>query len=221
VTWRQGLGVAALGTCVLLAVGGSGADTPSASPATHDSPRTLQQLLDQAGTDLAFSPLLAAYSCPVERGPVKEGSDADRYKVGSTLSANVAQMRIRPKPSSYPKNNRVTSTELHGWSITAYLKQYKQESDGDIHLVIEDGAGRTMIAELPYGSCVPSTSRWRTQIASARAAFARAYSASTSWKYTHRLMDLHGIGYMDPLHGQTGVAPNGVELHPVTYIYFR
>jgi hypothetical protein len=34
-------------------------------------------------------------------------------------------------------------------------------------------------------------------------------------------MDLHGIGYMDPLHGQIGVAPNGVELHPVTYIYFR
>jgi hypothetical protein len=217
---RHGIEAAALGTCLLLATGGGGSGAHSGSTAER-APLTLQQIMDQAGHDLPFSPLLASYSCPVERGPVKEGSDADRYKVGSTLAANVAQMRIRPKPSSYPKNNRVTSTELHGWSITAYLKQYKQESDGDIHLVIEDGAGRTMIAELPYGSCVPSTSRWRTQIASARAAFARAYSASTSWKYTHRLMDLHGIGYMDPLHGQTGVAPNGVELHPVTYIYFH
>ena len=218
--WRRGVGAATLGTCLLLAGCGAGSGTQSAPPADR-GPLTLQQAMDQAGHDLPFSPLLASYSCPVERGSVKEGSDADRNKVGSTLSANVAQMRIRPKPSSYPKNNRVTSTELHGWSVTAYLKQYKQESDGDIHLVIEDGAGRTMIAELPYGSCVPTTSRWRTQITSARAAFTRTYSVSTSWKYAHRLMDLRGIGYMDPLHGQTSVAPNGVELHPVTYVYFH
>jgi hypothetical protein len=72
---------------------------PSQSSAAT-SPLTLQQLLDRGGHDLPFSPLLASYSCPVERGPVKEDFDADRYKLGSTLVANVAQMRLRPKLSS-------------------------------------------------------------------------------------------------------------------------
>jgi len=31
---------------------------------------------------------------------------------------------------------------------------------------------------------------------------------------------LHGLGYFDFLHGQDGVAPNGIELHPVTDIVF-
>ena len=26
---------------------------------------------------------------------------------------------------------------------------------------------------------------------------------------------LTGVGYFDPIHGQSGVAPNGIELHPV------
>eukprot|EP01013_Petalomonas_cantuscygni_P024583 TRINITY_DN46233_c0_g1_i1.p2 TRINITY_DN46233_c0_g1~~TRINITY_DN46233_c0_g1_i1.p2 ORF type:complete len:218 (-),score=38.35 TRINITY_DN46233_c0_g1_i1:210-863(-) len=31
---------------------------------------------------------------------------------------------------------------------------------------------------------------------------------------------IRGIGFFDFLHGQTGVAPNGMELHPVLYIDF-
>jgi hypothetical protein len=182
---------------------------------------SLQQLLDRAGHDLPFDPQLAAYACPKERGVVKEGADADRNRVGSTLAASVAQMRARPKPSSYPSTRRTTTTEFHVWSVTAYLTQYRQEGDGDIHLVIKDSAGRSMIAELPYASCVPSSSRWRSQILAARSTFTRTYNATTGWHYVHRLVDLHGIGFMDPPHGQTGVAPNGVELHPVIYVHFH
>jgi hypothetical protein len=29
-----------------------------------------------------------------------------------------------------------------------------------------------------------------------------------------------GVGFFDFLHGQTGVAPNGIELHPVLKIEF-
>lgn len=210
---------------VLTAALGLGAflagSSPSTSPVQAQRGPTLQQLLDRAGSDLAFYPQLASYSCPVERGPVKEGSDADRYRVGSTLAASITQLRARQKPSTYPRNNRVTTTELHVWSVTAYLTQYKQESDGDIHLVIRDSAGHSMIAELPYGGCVPSTSRWRSQIASARATFAHTYAATTSWHYVRRIVDLHGVGFMDPPHGQTGVAPNGIELHPVIYVHFH
>jgi hypothetical protein len=212
---RGALAAAVLGTGLLTTV------LAPASPRQVAAP-SMQQLLDQAGHDLPFVPQLASVSCPVERGPVKEGADADRNRVSSTLvNTSVAALRTRPKPSTYPKNNRVTTTEFHIWAVTAYLTQYKQESDGDIHLVIKDSAGRSMIAELPYGSCVPSTSRWRTAILSARSTFGHTYAVSTSWHYVHRLVDLHGVGYMDPLHGQTGVAPNGVELHPVIYVHFH
>ena len=30
-----------------------------------------------------------------------------------------------------------------------------------------------------------------------------------------------GIAFFDPLHGQEGVAPNGIELHPVLMIDFQ
>lgn len=201
------LGAAVLGAAVLGSVSPA-AGTPAAA-------LSVQQLLDQAGHDLPFNPQLAAVSCPVERGPVKEGADADRNRVSSALvSTTVAALRTRPRPSTYPKNNRVTATEFHVWAVTAYLTQYREESDGDIHLVIKDSAGRSMIAEMPYGACVPSTSRWRAAILSARTAFGHTYALSTSWHYVHRLVDLHGVGYMDPLHGQSGVAPTASSCTP-------
>jgi hypothetical protein len=36
-----------------------------------------------------------------------------------------------------------------------------------------------------------------------------------------RAVDVRGLGFFDVLHGQSGAAPNGLELHPVIYIRFR
>jgi hypothetical protein len=204
-----------------VAIVAGAAATPAMSHHSAAEP-SLQALLDSPGVDLPFDPQLAAVACPVERGPVKEGSDRDRYKVSTTVTkVSLAYLRGRAKPTSYPKSNRVTSTELHTYQVTAYLTQYKIESDGDIHLVLKDSSGRSIIAEIPYGGCVPTSSRWKSKIASARSTFTAKYHVTTSWHYVHRLVDVRGIGFMDPLHGQTGVAPNGVELHPVININFH
>lgn len=181
---------------------------------------SLQSLLDTPKVDLPLLSQLASVSCPVERGPVKEGSDADRFKVStSVVKTSVSYLRARPKPTSYPKNSRVTAAELHTYQVTAYLTQYKVEADGDIHLVLKDASGRSMIAEIPFGSCVPGASRWRSAIASTRASFVARHDATTSWHYAHQLVDVRGIGFMDPPHGQTGAAPDGLELHPVIYLH--
>ena len=183
---------------------------------------SLASLLGESGVDLPFNPQLASVSCPIERGPVKEGSDADRYRVSTTVvKTSVAYLRSRPKPSTYPRTHRITSAELHTYQVTAYLTQYKIEADGDIHLVLKDSSGRSMIAEIPFGACVPSVSRWRTSIASARLYFLSRLHTTTSWHYVHRLVDVRGIGYMDPPHRQTGAAPNGLELHPVIYLHLH
>lgn len=217
---RRLLPAALLGT---LALGALAAAPTGITTSAQPQQLSLQQILDRAGQDgLPFDPQLAAVSCPVERGPVKQGSDADRYKVSTTVNpVSVYYLRGRPKPTSYPRNNRIAPYELHTYAVTALLKQYKVEPDGDIHLIIKDSSGRSMIAELPYVSCVPTTSRWRTQISTARSTFIHTYPVTTSWRYTSRSVTLRGLAFFDVLHGQTGVAPNGIELHPVIYVHFN
>jgi len=214
---------AALAAAVL-AVALAPSPSPNPGPGTVAAAPSLQQPLDDE-TDRGgapFDPALAALSCPIERGPVKEGSDADRYRVSTTITAtSVAYLVSRPKPSSYPNNNRLVPYERMTWQLTATLLQYKQESDGDVHLVMQDSAGRQMIAELPYSPCVPTSSRWQAAIAAARASFNHTYTPTTSWHYVRRTVTLKGLALFDPPHGQTGAAGNGIELHPVTAVTFH
>ncbi len=213
---------AALAAAVL-AVALAPSPSPNPGPGTVAAAPSLQQPLDDE-TDRGgapFDPALAALSCPIERGPVKEGSD-DRYRVSTTITAtSVAYLVSRPKPSSYPNNNRLVPYERMTWQLTATLLQYKQESDGDVHLVMQDSAGRKMIAELPYSPCVPTSSRWQAAIAAARASFNHTYTPTTSWHYVRRTVTLKGLALFDPPHGQTGAAGNGIELHPVTAVTFH
>lgn len=211
------------GTAFLGAVALTAALAPNVGDGAAAPASSLQQILDRAGRDsLPFNPELASVSCPVERGPVKMGSDADRFRVSTTVvSTSIGYLRARPKPTTYPRNNRIAPNELKTWQVGATMTQYKIESDGDIHIVLRDSTGHTMIAEIPYLSCVPTSSRWRSQIASARAAFAHSYYATTSWKYTKRSVTVRGLGLFDPPHGQTGASTNGIELHPVTAITFH
>src|SRR5207248_2375591 len=123
--------------------------------------------------------------------------------------------RAKPKPSSLPPNNRIVNVETTDWWLEMKLVKFKTESDSDIHLVIADANGRTMIAELPSPSCVSSSSVMRSAIAHARSKFGSYYSASGTWHTVNRTMRLRGAGFFDYLHGQTGVAPNGVEIHPL------
>lgn len=173
---------------------------------------------DEAGDN----EVVLASGCGVERWPVKTGTDADRSRVStSVVSTSIAALAARGKPSHYPTNNRIAPTELHVWQVTATVTQYKEEADSDIHLVLTDSARRSMIAEIPSPNCVGSTSRWRNNISSARAAWTHSYPVSTSWHHIHRSVTLNGLGFFDPPHGQTGAAQNGIELHPVIHVQLR
>jgi len=75
-----------------------------------------------------------------------------------------------------------------------------------------------MIVELPDPGCTPraSTSA-RKRMRIARSAVLAACGTPTS---TFRRLDgtatVTGVGFWDFPHHQTGVAPNAIELHPVT-----
>jgi hypothetical protein len=46
------------------------------------------------------------------------------------------------------------------------------------------------------------------------------YGVTTAFKATNRKVVVRGIGFFDFFHGQTGMAPNDLELHPVVALRF-
>lgn len=166
----------------------------------------------------------AATSCGAWRWPVKTGSDADRFKVDKTaIVTSIRHLRSLKPPSSFTgfQDHRFRGAERHTWQLDRVrLTAYRIEDDSDIHLVIRDAAGKTMIAEIPRPGCVPRKSLWRAQIAAARKAFMARDHATTSWKHVHQRITLRGLGFFDEIHNVTGQAPNGIELHPVTRVRF-
>lgn len=46
-------------------------------------------------------------------------------------------------------------------------------------------------------------------------------TVSSKAQKLRRVVTVTGVGFFDPIHGQTGVAPNGIELHPLLSIDFH
>src|SRR5258708_3810461 len=167
------------------------------------------------------APILA--QCGVERWSVKTGTDRDVGSMNLTSSpANtILTMRGWPAPSPIPPNNRVSPYETTQWVLNATLTQFKLESDSDYHLILSDASGNTLIAEIPAPSCVGTGSVFASGIQNARNEFDAKYTATSSFQTANIPVQVKGVGMFDFLHGQTGVAPNGIEIHAVLDIIFN
>ncbi len=173
-------------------------------------------------TVLAALSINSLGQCGVERWPVKTGTDADSKLVSlnSVTPTTIANLAALPAPSNKPNNNRVQPTETTLFVLNATLTEFKLEDDSDYHLVLSDPAGKTMIVEIPSPNCVGSGSPFTAGIANARSEFDARFKPTTSFKTANVPVQVKGVGFFDFLHGQTGVAPNGIELHPVLDIIF-
>jgi hypothetical protein len=79
-----------------------------------------------------------------------------------------------------------------------------READLDHHYVLRVGQ-QTMIAEAPSPLCTAGATAYRRkQMRNARSVARICAHARVA-----------GVAFFDFLHGQTGVAPNGIELHPI------
>ena len=75
-----------------------------------------------------------------------------------------------------------------------------------------------MIVEFPSLSCTRgATTGAQAKMRKARSQLVRACGAPTRSNFTDLSgrATITGVGFFDVLHGQTGVAPNRIELHPV------
>ncbi|MBS0487884.1 MAG: PPC domain-containing protein [Proteobacteria bacterium] len=178
---------------------------------------------DAEHEELIATPNASTGSCGVERWSVKTGTDADvgLVNLSTTQPNDIVTLRSWTAPNPIPPNNRVSPYETTTWVLDATLVEYKLENDSDYHLVIQDASGNTMIAEIPDPACVGASSPFAAAIQNARAQFDATYTATTSFQTANIPVQLTGVGMFDFLHGQTGVAPNGIELHPVLGIVFN
>jgi hypothetical protein len=160
-----------------------------------------------------------AAGCGVERWPIKTMSDpqAGRVRLAATRTT-IGALRKRTQPATLG-TSRIAPVETHTYRVSARLVAYKLEADSDVHLVVADTkTGGTMIAEFPLLACVHGASAAvRKKIGAARAALIRACGTPSPSSFTalSGTATVTGVGFFDFKHGQTGVAPNGVELHPV------
>jgi len=159
---------------------------------------------------------LPATQCGVERWPVKTGTDSQAPGISPVPTpTTIAYLGSLLPPTALPNSQRISPLETTTYVLDGTLISYSFEEDSDYHLVVNDAAGRTMIVEIPHPDCVGETSPFRNVIANARDAFNANFRATTSAKVTNTPVRISGVGFWDDVHGQRGVAPNGVELHPV------
>ncbi|SEP53889.1 Ig domain-containing protein [Amycolatopsis saalfeldensis] len=211
-----------LAAALAVIAAGAALSIPALSSATPQDPDQAGQSGEVENEALVAQPAATAGSCGVERWAVKTGTDSDASKIAlqSTTDTTIAALDALPKPGSLPADTRIQPTETTVFRLKATLTQYKLESDSDYHLVMSDGAGHTMITEIPDPACVGSASPLTSSIQKSRAEFNAKYTPTGSFQTANVPVTVTGVGFFDFLHGQTGVAPNGIELHAVLDIQF-
>jgi hypothetical protein len=164
-----------------------------------------------------------AFACGVERWSVKVGRDKDVSKVSltaeTTTIADLSELYAPNNPNSR-KNSRF-KTELKTYSVSGMLTVIKKEKDQDYHLVITDpdDDDLTMIVESPAPSCAQN-SQFLEQIKDVRQAIDQRFGKFKGKKKPNVRVTVTGVAFFDPIHGQEGVASNGIELHPILSITF-
>ncbi|HEY8041748.1 MAG TPA: hypothetical protein VIF15_18215, partial [Polyangiaceae bacterium] len=149
---------------------------------------------------------------------VKTGTDSQASSVSLVPQPNTIAT-LAALSANGGGNSRSSPTETTLWELKdVTLSMIKLESDSDYHMVLSDGS-HTMIGEIPTPSCATG-SAWSCFISRARSEVDSKYSVSSSPQYPSATVTVRGVGFFDFIHGQTGVAPNGIELHPVLQICF-
>jgi hypothetical protein len=92
--------------------------------------------------------------------------------------------------------------------------EYKPEADEDFHIVIADveDPNKTMLAEIPSPDCDGSCASGHAEEFRKARAVIMGLGDQQAPPVT---LVVTGVGFFDFLHGQTGAAPSGIELHPV------
>jgi len=163
--------------------------------------------------------LLSGGGCGRERWKVKTLSDPaakglHRQKPRSTTVEKLASMLAPPWSRNAPRS----AAERRVYSVDGCVVAYALEADSDLHVVMRGETGATIIVEFADPHCAP-LSHAPGLLQNARSAFLALIPErpTSGFKFLQRPIPVTVTGplFMDKVHGQEGVAPNGAEIHPV------
>jgi len=125
---------------------------------------------------------------------------------------------VTPTPSTTMP--RYAGVEDKTYKVICNITIKKAEADNDYHLVLSDGT-HTLIGEIPDPTCsAAATSAYVNQYIAARN-FIDTYIGPGSYSSVNiPQVEVYGVAFVDPPHGQTGAAPNNLEIHPILQINF-
>lgn len=149
--------------------------------------------------------------CGYFRWAIKTLSDKDTNLVTMQPQKSSVSELSRITPPQKFISHRLAPVEFQVYRVRGVIKRINLQRDYDFHIVIADpdSLANSMIVEVPLAGCVANP--WLASRVAAARAFARTVPAGT-------LVNVIGVGFFDPEHGQPGRARNGVELHPVISI---
>jgi hypothetical protein len=173
--------------------------------------------------------------CGTERWAIKTLSDSGSATPAGAVPtiASVSDLTVKQAPSKLPASSRISPIENEQFTVTALLIAWKEESgptgDHDFHLVLADpnDHSKTIIAEIPDPQCsgacasgkVNAFKAGRTVLTTELGAVPQVTSAVPV--VPPRLVEVTGVGFFDFEHGQDGLAPNCIEIHPVLKITIK
>jgi hypothetical protein len=146
---------------------------------------------------------------------------AGSVNIQDRVATTVEALRRRKVPASWSSRApRIAPVETTTFHVSVLLMSMIREDDADIHLVVADPrVGGSMIIEFPAFACTVGAkpSPARTLMKKARTAIADACGGEPGEKVVtlRGRATIDGVGFFDRVHRQGGVAPNGIELHPV------
>ena len=142
----------------------------------------------------------AVYSCGIERWAVKTLQDRPHLLRNRLTTVKYLVTR---RPPSYIPSSRLPF-EHHVFTVVARVAFVREEADSDYHFILQED-GYHMIGETPAPYCDRHTTlHYRRLMAKARRRARTCAKARVT-----------GVAFFDFDHGQDGVAPNAIELHPM------
>jgi hypothetical protein len=180
--------------------------------------------------DVPITVSVQSPTCGVEYWNVKTGTDADAAAIdlNNVIPTTISDLRAIPlafppigdRPAVNNAATRIAPTEFTVFQVYATLTLYKLETDVDYHIVLQDENGNTIISEIPSPACVSTNSPFLAAVTNARAKADARLTPSDGFQTANLPVQVTGVGFFDVIHGQTGVAPNGIELHPILDLNF-
>ncbi|HYX30884.1 MAG TPA: hypothetical protein VE863_20265 [Pyrinomonadaceae bacterium] len=165
---------------------------------------------------------------PVFRWKVRTGADPDAELVEEKpVQITIEKLAAKHRPADmkdptkvYPayQDRRAEGVERTIYEVEAVIVAHKLQMSGSYHLDLQGETGRTIIANSVDPQHVDPGSRWAKQIATVRKEVEERLKPGPVYTGGSWRVRITGIGFFNQVHGQHGVAPNGIELTPVLSI---